>query len=80
MRVDSGGILNGVLLRAGLVQGLKLIINPCLTGGTSPQTLFVAPDLLSRDGVIPLELINIERLRGGYLLLEYLVVTPREIS
>jgi 2,5-diamino-6-(ribosylamino)-4(3H)-pyrimidinone 5'-phosphate reductase len=74
IRVDSGGVLNGVLLRAGLVQGLKIIINPCLTGGTSPQTLFVAPDLPSRDGVIPLELDSVEQLRDGYLLLEYNVI------
>jgi 2,5-diamino-6-(ribosylamino)-4(3H)-pyrimidinone 5'-phosphate reductase len=74
MRVDSGGVLNGVLLRAGLVRGLKIIINPCLTGGTSPQTLFVAPDLPSREGVIPLELVNVEQLRDGYLLLEYNII------
>jgi 2,5-diamino-6-(ribosylamino)-4(3H)-pyrimidinone 5'-phosphate reductase len=76
MRVDSGGVLNGVLLRAGLVQGLKIILNPCLTGGTSPRTLFVAPDLPSRTGVIPLELLGVEQLRGGYLLLEYKVALP----
>jgi 2,5-diamino-6-(ribosylamino)-4(3H)-pyrimidinone 5'-phosphate reductase len=74
IRVDSGGVLNGVLLRAGLVQGLKIVLNPCLTGGTSPQTLFVAPDLPSREGVIPLELISVEQLRDGYLLLEYKVL------
>ena len=78
MRVDSGGVLNGVLLRAGLVAGLKIILNPCLTGGSSPQTLFVAPDLPSREGVIPLTLVNLERLRDGYLLLEYDVLSPKE--
>jgi 2,5-diamino-6-(ribosylamino)-4(3H)-pyrimidinone 5'-phosphate reductase len=75
LRVDSGGVLNGVLLRAGLVQGLKIIVNPCLTGGTSPQTLFVAPDLPARDGVIPLELVSVEQLREGYLLLEYNLIS-----
>jgi 2,5-diamino-6-(ribosylamino)-4(3H)-pyrimidinone 5'-phosphate reductase len=78
IRVDSGGVLNGVLLRAGLVQGVKIIVNPCLTGGTSPQTLFVAPDLPSRDGVIPLQLITVEPLRDGYLLLEYTVRSSKE--
>jgi 2,5-diamino-6-(ribosylamino)-4(3H)-pyrimidinone 5'-phosphate reductase len=78
MRVDSGGILNGVLLRAGLVQGLKIIINPCLTGGTSPKTLFGAPDLLSRDEVILLELVSVEQLRNDYLLLEYEVTSFKE--
>ena len=74
LRVDSGGILNGVLLREGLVHELKLIINPCLTGGTSPRTLFVAPDLETRNGVIPLELVNLEEMGNGYLLLEYDVI------
>jgi len=78
MRVDSGGVLNGVLLRAGLVQGLKIVVNPCLTGGTSPQTLFVAPDLPSRENVIPLELLNIEQLRDGFLLLEYNVISSKD--
>jgi 2,5-diamino-6-(ribosylamino)-4(3H)-pyrimidinone 5'-phosphate reductase len=71
LRVDSGGILNGVLLRAGLVDEIAIIINPCLAGGTSPRTLFVADDLPSRDGVIPLSLKKIEKLRDGYLWLQY---------
>jgi 2,5-diamino-6-(ribosylamino)-4(3H)-pyrimidinone 5'-phosphate reductase len=79
IRVDSGGILNGALLRAGLVNGLKIILNPCLTGGISPKTLFVAPDLPSRKGVYPLVLKNFEELRDGYLLLEYQVIQPEEV-
>ena len=80
MRVDSGGILNGVLLRQGLVDRLKIILNPCLSGGTSPKTLFVAPDLPDRNGVISLELENIEGLRDGYLLLEYRVIRSGEVA
>jgi 2,5-diamino-6-(ribosylamino)-4(3H)-pyrimidinone 5'-phosphate reductase len=73
IRVDSGGILNGALLRAGLVDGIAVIINPCLAGGYSARTLFVANDLTSRDGVIPLTLIKMEELRDGYLWLQYKV-------
>jgi 2,5-diamino-6-(ribosylamino)-4(3H)-pyrimidinone 5'-phosphate reductase len=79
LRVDSGGVLNGILLREGLVDSLKIILNPCLTGGTSPQTLFVAPDLPSREDVIPLKLLSVEPLRDGYLLLEYEVISSKEI-
>lgn len=71
LRVDSGGILNGVLLRAGLVDEIAVIINPCLTGGSSPKTLFVADDLSSREGVIPLSLKKFEELQDGYLWLQY---------
>lgn len=74
LRVDSGGILNGALLRAGLVDEIVVIVNPCLTGGSSPRSLFVAEDLASREGVIPLSLKKSELLRDGYLLLEYIIV------
>jgi 2,5-diamino-6-(ribosylamino)-4(3H)-pyrimidinone 5'-phosphate reductase len=74
MRVDSGGILNGVLLRAGLVNEVVVILNPCLTGGKSARTLFVADDLVSRDGIIPLSLEKVEELRDGYLWLQYQVI------
>ncbi len=73
IRVDSGGILNGALLRAGLVDEIVVIINPCLTGGSSPRSLYVAEDLVSREGVIPLALKKSELLRDGYLLLEYAI-------
>jgi len=80
LRVDSGGILNGVLLRAGLVDEIALILNPCLTGGISPRSLFVADDLPSRDGVIPLSLKGIEELRDGYLWLQYEVIKSMDVA
>jgi len=36
VRVDSGGTLNGVLLRAGLVDEVSLLVHPSLIGGISP--------------------------------------------
>lgn len=75
LRVDSGGILNGVLLRANLVDEIVVIINPCLTGGITPRGLFVAEDLTSRDKVIRLSLMNIEELGGGYIWLSYRIVS-----
>lgn len=80
LRVDSGGILNGVLLRSGLVDEIAIILNPCLTGGISPRSLFVADDLSSRDGVIPLSLKKIEELRDGYLWLQYEIITAQGAS
>ena len=32
MRVDSGGALNGALLRAGLVDEISLLVHPVLVG------------------------------------------------
>ena len=74
IRLDSGGTLNGVLLRAGLVQEVSLLIDPCLVGGTSPRSFFISPDLASGDGVIPLRLISLERLPNDVLWLRYEVV------
>lgn len=74
LRVDSGGVLNGVLLRDGLVDEVSVMVSPSLLGGTSPRSLFVAPDLTSPEGVIPLRLIHLERTRGDVVWLRYEVV------
>jgi 2,5-diamino-6-(ribosylamino)-4(3H)-pyrimidinone 5'-phosphate reductase len=74
VRVDSGGILSGVLLRAGLVDEVSVLIGPCLVGGTTPRSIFVAPDLTSTEGVIPLKLIHMETVRGDTIWLRYEVI------
>jgi 2,5-diamino-6-(ribosylamino)-4(3H)-pyrimidinone 5'-phosphate reductase len=74
VRVDSGGTLNGVLLRQGLVDEISLLIHPSLVGGTSPRSLFRATDLASPESVIPLRLDHVEQLRGGVVWLRYAVV------
>jgi 2,5-diamino-6-(ribosylamino)-4(3H)-pyrimidinone 5'-phosphate reductase len=74
IRIDSGGILSGVLLRAGLVNEVSVLVGPYLVGGTSPRSMFVAPDLASPDGVIPLRLIAVEQMRGDIIWLRYEVV------
>jgi len=74
VRVDSGGILNGVLLRAGLVDEVSVLIDPCIVGGTSPRTGFVAPDLTSPEGIIRLRLIHTEQVQENIVWLKYQVV------
>jgi 2,5-diamino-6-(ribosylamino)-4(3H)-pyrimidinone 5'-phosphate reductase len=73
IRVDSGGILNGVLLRAGLVDEVSILISPSLVGGFSPNSFYRAPDLKSSEGVISLNLIHFERLREDIIWLRYKV-------
>jgi len=77
VRVDSGGILNGALLRAGLVSEVSVLVGPCLVGGTTPRSMFVAPDLTSAEGVIPLKLAHVEQMRGDTIWLRYEVVKSR---
>ena len=71
VRVDSGGALNGALLRLGLVDEVSVLLHPCLVGGISPGSVFRAPDLEGPAGVIPLRLAHLERLRGDTIWLRY---------
>jgi 2,5-diamino-6-(ribosylamino)-4(3H)-pyrimidinone 5'-phosphate reductase len=74
VRIDSGGTLNGALLRAGLVNEVSVLVGHCLVGGTTPRSIFVAPDLTSAEGIIRLKLIHMEAVRGDTLWLRYEVV------
>ena len=74
VRSDSGGRLNGLLLRLGLVDEVSVLLNPCLVGGTSPRSIFTAPDLEGPDGLVPLELIVAVTLEEGVVWLRYRVV------
>ncbi|MGE5073501.1 MAG: dihydrofolate reductase family protein [Anaerolineae bacterium] len=71
IRTDCGGTLNGVLLRDGLVSEVSLIVNPSLVGGTTPRTFFAAPDLASAEGVVPLKLLHVERMKEDFVWLRY---------
>lgn len=71
VRVDSGGILNGVLLRAGLIDEISILIDPILVGGTSPRGFFIAPDIASPEQVIRLRLVHFEQVRENILWLRY---------
>lgn len=68
---DSGGILNSVLLRSGLVDELSLLVFPLLVG-TSGMPLFRT---LSLKENLNLELAKSEQLPGGLLHLVYKVKT-----
>ena len=73
VRADCGGVLNGALLRAGLVSEVSVLINPCLVGGVDPGTIFRAADLVEA-GVIPLKLIHLEKVEDGAVWLRYEVM------
>lgn len=75
VRVDSGGVLNGALLRAGLVDEVSVLVDPCLVGGTTPRALFVAADLISSEEVVPLRLLHLEQVSGDVVWLRYEVVS-----
>ena len=82
VRVDSGGTLNGLLLRQGFVNEVSILIYPSLVGGETSSSIFRAQDLppvsnpdlasgLGAKGTIPLKLIAAERLKGDVMWLRY---------
>jgi 2,5-diamino-6-(ribosylamino)-4(3H)-pyrimidinone 5'-phosphate reductase len=73
VRVDSGGTLNGVLLRAGLVDEISLLVHPCLVGANSPS-FFIDPDPGIQESVIGLRLQHLEALRDDLVWVIYEVV------
>ncbi|MFN2109942.1 MAG: RibD family protein [Anaerolineae bacterium] len=74
IRTDTGGILHGALLRAGLIDEVSVLVNPCLVGGVSPRSLFVAPDLKAKSGLIPLRLLKVKNIEGDFVALRYAIV------
>jgi 2,5-diamino-6-(ribosylamino)-4(3H)-pyrimidinone 5'-phosphate reductase len=74
VRIDSGGVLNGVLLRAGLVDEVHLLIHPELVGGTTVNSIFQAPNLEDGDASIKLYLDNMENVKDDILYLKYKVI------
>lgn len=74
VRTDSGGVLHGALLRAGLVSEVSVLLNPCLVGSVSPRSMFVAPDLEVKSGLIPLRLLEVKNIEGDFVALRYAVV------
>lgn len=71
VRVDSGGRLNGALLRAGLVDEVHLLVCPWLAGGTSPRASFVTEDLPFGSPGTRLERTGVETFEDGSVLLSY---------
>jgi 2,5-diamino-6-(ribosylamino)-4(3H)-pyrimidinone 5'-phosphate reductase len=69
--LDSGGTLNGVMLRKGLVTDISILINPALVGGKTPSSIFNAPDLKSKGDVVELEVDKVTRLKGGIIWILY---------
>jgi riboflavin biosynthesis pyrimidine reductase len=71
--VEGGGVTNGILLRAGLVDEVSLLVCPFVDGAPGAPSLFDAP----REGdgqrapVRHIELMNSEVLDGGAVWLRY---------
>jgi 2,5-diamino-6-(ribosylamino)-4(3H)-pyrimidinone 5'-phosphate reductase len=74
IRVDSGGALNGVLLRAGLVKEVSVLIHPCLAGDATSRSFFRPPTTTAADIPVDLKLTHVEQLPGDVIWLRYEVI------
>jgi 2,5-diamino-6-(ribosylamino)-4(3H)-pyrimidinone 5'-phosphate reductase len=74
VRMDSGGTLNGILLRAGLVDEVNLLVHPVLVGGTSTKSFFEDRAHGDLESYLSLSLKGVEQVKNGLLLLTYDVV------
>jgi 2,5-diamino-6-(ribosylamino)-4(3H)-pyrimidinone 5'-phosphate reductase len=77
MTIQSGGELNAVLLRTGLVDQVLLVIAPCLIGGRTTSTLVDGEPLRTVEDLAkirPLKLKNCQALEDSYARLDYEVI------
>jgi 2,5-diamino-6-(ribosylamino)-4(3H)-pyrimidinone 5'-phosphate reductase len=75
--VQSGGELNAVLMRAGLIDHVLIVVAPCLVGGRTTPTLVDGDSLHSIDDLAkirPLKLKECKALDDSYVRLEYHVI------
>ncbi len=74
LTVQSGGTLNGTLLRADLIDHVSIVVAPLLVGGATTPTLIDGEAVHSLDGLKelrPLTLASCETLAHSFLHVRY---------
>lgn len=82
MTVQSGGTLNALLLRAGLIDHLSIVIAPALVGGANTSTLIDGESLHSvseLSKIKALKLIDCIKMKDSYLHLKYDVLNEEKL-
>jgi len=75
--IETGGTLNSILFRSGLVDHVKIVVAPLVVGGKDTSSLVDGISLTEQSQLHqlkPLKLRECRRLNDSYLLLEYDVI------
>lgn len=83
MTIETGGTLNAVFFRNGLVDHIKIIVAPLIVGGKDTSTLvdgFSLTDPSQLHLLKALSLRNCRRLENSYILLDYDVINNTVIE
>jgi 2,5-diamino-6-(ribosylamino)-4(3H)-pyrimidinone 5'-phosphate reductase len=67
----AGGMLNGALLREGLVDEINIEFLPAVIGGKETPSLFTSTDLQAGEWPVRLKLISSQVQSGGQVWLRY---------
>ena len=81
--IESGGTLNSVLVRQGLVDHVWIIVAPLLVGGSRTSSLMDGLSLQTEDDLVNLKALHLVRcdvLEDSYLRLEYDVIQDTAID
>jgi 2,5-diamino-6-(ribosylamino)-4(3H)-pyrimidinone 5'-phosphate reductase len=72
VRTDAGGTLNGLLLRAGLVDELSVVLAPQLAAADQARAVHLVEGIVGAEAP-RLTLVSVERLADSHLWLRYTV-------
>ncbi len=75
--IQSGGLMNSILLRENLIDRLSIVIAPCAIGGSETPTLVDGDSLRSLvdlKKIKTLKLLKVSRLKKSYIHVVYEVV------
>lgn len=83
MTVESGGTLNSVFFRNGLIDHVKIVVAPLIVGGKDTSSLVDGFSLTEQSQLHLLKALKLrecKKLDNSYLLLEYDVMNKTEIE
>jgi len=78
--IQSGGTMNSILIREGLIDRVSLVIAPCLIGGKDTPTLVDGDSLRSQADLKKIKALKLKkftRLKNHYLHLVYEVINNK---